>query len=299
MQVFAIGFPNIDPVIVSIPIGSFDLALRWYSLAYIVGILIGWWLAARAISKPSLWRAEKSPMTKAQLDDFVTWIIVGVIVGGRLGAVILYDPARYLAAPIDILKVWEGGMAFHGGFLGVAIALVWFQRRHGLTFWPMSDMLALTAAPGLLLGRLANFINAELWGRPTDLPWGVVFPGHAAQTCAEAVAGTCARHPSQIYEALLEGLILGIVVLWVAFRGQGLKRPGFVTGVFLAGYGLARFVVEFWREPDPFFLSSGESIIYFVEFGAGYGIAMAQILSLPMILLGLFLIFRAPLANDA
>lgn len=291
-----IQFPDISPEIFTIPIGGMTFSLRWYALAYIVGLLIGWWLVARAVRTARLWPGGP-PMTGEQVERLLTWVILGVIIGGRLGYVLFYQPGQYLANPADILKVWEGGMSFHGGFLGVVVAGLWFCRREGIAPLSAGDLMALATPAGLLLGRIANFINAELWGRPTDLPWGVIFPGEAAQACATAAA-PCARHPSQLYEAALEGLILGAIVLWMAFRGGALRFPGRIMGTFLAGYALARFAVEFVRQPDAQFVSEGNPLGLALHLG-GYGLTMGQILSLPMLAAGLWFIARARAAAPA
>ncbi len=208
-----IPFPDISPEIFSIPLFGFEFALRWYALAYITGILIGWRVVVVALKRPALWGASGAPMTARQCEDLLTWVILGVIIGGRIGYVLFYKPADYLAQPGDILKIWQGGMAFHGGFLGVIVAVWLVARRDNLPKLSLADAMSLGIWPGLLLGRVANFINAELWGRPTDLPWGVAFPGYTAQDCGQAIGALCARHPSQLYEAVLEGLVLGALVL--------------------------------------------------------------------------------------
>ena len=288
---FAIRFPDISPEIFSISAFGMDFALRWYALAYIVGILIGWRLAVRALKTPRLWPADRPPMTPAQLEELLTWVIVGILVGGRLGFVLLYQPGYYLANPAQIPAIWQGGMAFHGGLAGVVLATWLHARRHGLPYGSTADLLALATPPGLLLGRIANFVNAELWGRPTDLPWGVIFPGAAAQDCP-GVQGLCARHPSQLYEAGLEGLVLGTILIWLAWRRDWLKLPWRTFGLFVAGYGAARFVVEFVRQPDAQFVEPGNPLGYAVQFGTA-GLTMGQLLSLPMILVGVALILRA------
>jgi len=265
-------------------------ALRWYALAYIVGILIAWGLAARTIARPGLW-AGAPPLTRDQLERLITWVILGVIIGGRLGYVVFYDPAKYLADPAAALRVWDGGMSFHGGFIGVVTAGVLFARKERIPMLSLGDLMGLSVPAGLMLGRIANFINAELWGRQTDLPWGVAFPGIAAQTC-EGIAGVCARHPSQLYEAALEGLLLGALVLWLAWRRGALKTPGRVMGVFIAGYGLARFAVEFVRQPDAQFVSDGNPLGLYLHLN-GWGLTMGQCLSVPMIAVGLWFILRA------
>jgi len=286
-----IPFPDIAPEIFTVSLFGMSFALRWYALAYIAGIVIGWRLVVRTIRKPELWRSNTPPMTAQQVEDMLFWVILGVILGGRLGYVLFYQPAHYLANPGQILQVWQGGMSFHGGALGVIIAAFAYTQRHDIPKLPTADMICLGLAPGLLLGRIANFINAELWGRPTDLPWGVAFPTEAAQFCPE-VAGICARYPSQLYEALLEGLILGGVILWLAWRRGALKRGGVICGTFLSGYGAARFAVEFVRQPDAQFVSDGNPLGLAWQLGE-FGLTMGQILSLPMIAVGLFLIFRA------
>ena len=286
-----IPFPNISPEIFSISLFGTTFALRWYALAYIGGILIGWRLIVMAVSRPQLWPGDTSPMSKDQVEDLLTWIILGVILGGRLGYVLFYKPAYYLSNPSEILMVWEGGMAFHGGFLGVVVAAWIWAGRQGVNRLSLGDSLALAVPTGLLLGRVANFINGELWGRPTDVPWGVAFPGPSAQTC-EGVIGLCARHPSQLYEAALEGLILGTLLLVLAFRRGGLKVPGQLMGLFVAGYGLSRFIVEFFRQADDQFITLDNPMGYVIQLGQA-GVTMGQILSLPMLLIGLAIFFWA------
>lgn len=289
-MIAAIPFPSLSPEIFSVTIFGVDLALRWYALSYIAGILIGWWLVSRALRRADLWPDDTPPLTPAQLEELMTWIILGVILGGRLGYVFFYQPAYFLANPGEILMIWQGGMAFHGGLLGVVIAALLFARRHAIPRLSLTDALCLGTPPGLLLGRIANFINAELWGRPTEVPWGVIFPGTAAQDCP-GVEGPCARHPSQLYEAGLEGLVLGILLIWLVWARKAARTPGVVAGVFFAGYGAARFLVEFVRQPDAQFVSPGNPLGLAWHVG-GYGLTMGQILSLPMILLGLWLILR-------
>lgn len=286
----ALQFPDVSPEIFSVTLFGFELALRWYALAYIVGIVLGWRLAVRAVRQPDLWAGSTPVMTPEQIEDLLTWIILGVILGGRLGFVLFYQPAYYFQNPDEILAVWQGGMAFHGGLLGVILAGFFYTWRHQIARLSTADVMALGVPPGLLLGRLANFINAELWGRQTDLPWGVVFPGGSAQTCP-GVEGPCSRHPSQLYEAGLEGLLLGGLLIWLAWARGALKRPGLIAGTFFAGYGLSRFIVEFFRQPDAQFVSDGNPLGLAWHIG-GWGLTMGQLLSLPMILLGLWLILR-------
>ncbi|MCA2006923.1 prolipoprotein diacylglyceryl transferase [Tritonibacter mobilis] len=287
-----IQFPNLSPEIFSISLFGTEFALRWYALAYIAGILIAWHLAARAVKRPALWPNEAAPMTPRQVEDLMTWIILGVILGGRLGYVLFYQPSVYLENPAQILRIWEGGMAFHGGLLGVVVATWLYARAQNIDKLQIADLVAHTVAPGLLLGRLANFVNAELWGRATDLPWGVAFPGRAAQDCGQALGEICARHPSQLYEAAMEGLILGALILWMVYRRNAFHAPGRILGTFLAGYGIARFIVEFFRQPDAQFISDGNPLGLAWQIG-GYGLTQGQALSVPMIALGLWFILRA------
>ncbi|MCW3476027.1 prolipoprotein diacylglyceryl transferase [Limobrevibacterium gyesilva] len=256
-------FPQFDPVIIQVG----PLAIRWYALAYIVGLVLGWRLVRRL--------AQQAPVvaTPVQVDDFLTWATLGVVLGGRLGYVLFYQPDRFLAAPLEIFAVWQGGMSFHGGMLGVAIAIIWFCRRQRIPILGFADRIAVAAPIGLGLGRVANFINGELWGRPApeDLPWAMIFP----------TGGPVARHPSQIYQALMEGLILFVVMFALSRREALRARFGLLTGIFLTGYALARIIGELFRQPDAFlgFLFAGAT--------------MGQLLSVPMLLVGLALVVRA------
>jgi phosphatidylglycerol:prolipoprotein diacylglycerol transferase len=264
-----------------------DFALRRYALAYILGLVLAWRISLAAVRRVQLWPDNRPPMTAQQIEELMTWIILGVIIGGRLGFVIFYQPAYYLANPLDILKVWQGGMAFHGGFLGVVVAGWVFTGRHGIPRLQAADCIALGVPVGLMLGRIANFINAELWGRPTEMPWGVIFPGADAQDCP-GVVGACARHPSQLYQAGLEGAALLAVMLWLAFRRDALKAPGRITGVFLTGYALARYIVEWFRQADAQFITPDNPLGWVIP-----GFTMGQLLSLPMAAVGLWLLARA------
>ena len=266
---FVLPFPQIKPEIFTIPVGGMEFSLRWYALAYIIGLMIAWRLCAALMRRTRLWRDEKPPMTPEQPEDLLVWMVIGVILGGRLGYVLFYEPARFLAAPAEILQVWNGGMSFHGGFAGVILALVLFCRRNGIPLLQAGDAVALSAPVGLFLGRLANFANGELWGRVTDVPWAMVFPN----------GGPEPRHPSQLYEAGLEGLLLGAILWWLALRRGWLKRPGALIGTFFLGYGLARSLVENFRQMDA-------QLGYVIELGQG-GLSMGQMLSLPMVLIGL------------
>lgn len=275
MPAFAIAFPMIDPVAISI--GPF--AVRWYALAYIVGLLGGWWYARLLVNQPGLWGGTGRRPTQTDLDDLLVYAAVGVVVGGRLGYVLFYNLEHYLAQPAQIFAVWKGGMSFHGGLIGAALGVFLLARRRGLSVLTMFDLASTVAPIGLFFGRIANFINAELWGRPApDFPYAVVFPG----------AGPVPRHPSQLYEALSEGLLL-FVLLALAVRIAGFRRPGLVAGIFAAGYAVARGTCEFFREPDPQlgFLFGRE-----VSALEG-GVTMGMLLSLPLLLAGLFLIWQA------
>lgn len=287
----AIPFPDLSSEIFAISLFGFDFALRWYALAYIAGILIGWRLAVWAVKRPRLWADDTPPMTPRQIEDLLTWVILGIILGGRLGFVLFYMPGHYLSHPLEIPMIWQGGMAFHGGLLGVVLAVWIFCARNRLPLASVSDLLALATPVGLLLGRLANFVNAELWGRPSDVPWAVIFPGQLAQDCGQPFGELCARHPSQLYEATLEGLLLLIVLLWMVNRGW-LKRPGAVAGTFFMGYGFGRFIVEFFRQPDIQFQSPGNPLGLALHLN-GYGLTMGQTLTLPMILGGALTIWVA------
>ncbi|WFE73635.1 prolipoprotein diacylglyceryl transferase [Roseinatronobacter sp. S2] len=289
----AIMFPDISPVIFQIDLGSFTFALRWYALAYIAGFLLGWWIIQSLMKRPTLWPADTAPLPAAKVEGLLTYVIIGVILGGRLGFVLFYQTGYYMAYPAEILRIWEGGMSFHGGFAGVVVAGLVYCRRHAVPPLQLADSMALVAPIGIGLGRVANFVNAELWGRPTTMPWGVVFPGAQAQNCPwDWPVALCARHPTQLYEAALEGAVLFAVLAWLVWRSGWLKTPGAVTGVFIAGYGLARFTVEFWRQADAQFISPDNPLGHVVTLGQA-GISMGQVLSLPMIVIGLALLWRA------
>ncbi|WP_031552231.1 prolipoprotein diacylglyceryl transferase [Parvularcula oceani] len=291
-------YPDIDPVLISLG----PLPIRWYALAYLAGVVLGAVYVGRLIARPELWAPPGSsrpgplapPIDRRQLDDLVSWIILGVILGGRIGFVLFYRP-ELLAIPFGewsrlfgivpfppALAIWEGGMSFHGGMLGVVIVLLLFARRIGGNVFRIADLLACATPIGLFFGRLANFINAELYGRPTDAPWGIVFPEYYDQRAEQWVyaADAVPRHPSQLYEAFLEGLVLFVVLRVLVTRYRVLRHPGAATGVFLAGYGLSRFLVEFFRQPDAYAATLG-----FLTRG--------MLLSLPMILAGAFFVWRA------
>jgi phosphatidylglycerol---prolipoprotein diacylglyceryl transferase len=265
MPALSLPFPAFDPVLVQI--GPF--AIRWYALAYIVGILGGWVYARRIIRAEGLWDG-KAPLTVVDFDDFILWVTLGIILGGRLGYVLFYNPAYFAANPAEIVQLWKGGMSFHGGFVGCVIAVIAFARWRGIPILSLGDIVCGVAPIGLFLGRIANFVNAELWGRTTDVPWAFVFPG----------AGPLPRHPSQLYEATLEGIVL-FAVLAVMMRMGALKRPGTILGAFCLGYGVARTICEFFREPD-------------AQLGFLWGgLTMGMLLSLPLMIAGVVLIMAA------
>ena len=284
-----IPFPDITPEIFTIHLFGMAFSLRWYALAYLVGLILGWRILVWLMRRPALW-GDRAPMRPEQAEELLTWVVLGVVLGGRLGFILFYEPGYYLSNPGQILQLWNGGMSFHGGFLGVVLAAWLYCRKHAIVPLRLADALALATPIGLGLGRIANFINAELWGRPTDLPWGVIFPGEAAQACF-GVTGLCARHPSQLYEAALEGVVLALVLFALVRRGA-LRRPGLVLGVFVMGYGLSRFVVEFFRQADAQFITPDNPLGHVIG-GSVWGLSMGQVLSLPMILIGLAFFLRA------
>jgi phosphatidylglycerol:prolipoprotein diacylglycerol transferase len=261
MPLLALPFPAIDPVLIQIG----PLAIRWYALAYIGGLVVGWQYLRWLVRRPG-WQ-----LTPEALDDLLLYVTLGVVLGGRLGYILFYRADFYLAEPLEILKVWQGGMSFHGGLLGVLAACALFARRRGVAFLETADAIACATPIGLFFGRLANFINGELWGRPSDLPWAIVFPG----------GGPLPRHPSQLYEALLEGVLLFALVTWFALRPRPPGAEGRLGGIFLIGYGAARSIAELFREPDAH-----------LGFLMG-GITMGQLLSLPMVLIGILLVVRS------
>lgn len=290
-------FPDIDPILFSFEVFGRTLAIRWYALSYIAAFLIGTWWYSRLIRNPSLWKDGIAPISKPQLDDLLTWLIVGTILGGRVGFILFYNLGHYLENPAQIIRVWEGGLSFHGGFLGVIIAAVLFCKKNKLSIWGVGDGIAFATTFGLFLVRIANFINAELWGRPTEVPWAMVFPGEAAQNCPVWWLGdVCARHPSQLYEAFLEGFVLFLIIAYLVFKRGWFKIPGQIIGVFLVGYGSARTIVEGFRQGDAQFTGPTNPWGHVIRFGQDFdslGLSMGQILSIPMIVVGLFIIVYA------
>lgn len=263
-----LAFPDIDPIIFSI--GPF--AVHWYGLGYVIGIMFAWWYGKKLLRNHRLWADNQPPMQPEALDDFVIWAALGVVLGGRLGYVLFYNSAYYFSNPLMIPAVWDGGMSFHGGIIGTTIAMIWFARSRGFKVWSMFDVVAAGVPVGLGVVRVANFINDELWGRVSDVAWAVRFPN----------GGGIPRHPSQLYEAFLEGLVLFFILFLLVWVGKKLKAPGFIAGTFVLGYGLSRIIVEFFREPD-------------AQLGYLFGgwLTMGMILSLPMVLIGLWAMWRA------
>jgi phosphatidylglycerol:prolipoprotein diacylglycerol transferase len=263
MGVLAIPFPEIDPV--ALWLGP--LSVKWYGLAYMAGLLLGWLYVKRLLRQDRLWPGNKRPFPPDKADDLLLYMTIGVLVGGRLGNVLFYEPGYYLQNPLEIPAVWKGGMAFHGGLVGSIVAIVLFARRNGVGAWTTLDLCAAATPIGLFFGRLANFINAELWGRPTDVAWAFVF----------REAGPDPRHPSQLYEAGLEGLLLFAVLWWLVHARLALHKPGIVAGTFMAGYGLARSFCELYREPDFSIGPLSAGVLY----------------SLPMVAFGVWMILTA------
>jgi phosphatidylglycerol:prolipoprotein diacylglycerol transferase len=259
MPLLVLPFPAVNPVLVTI--GPF--AIRWYALAYIFGILFGWFYARALIRRDALWGGAP-PLKVADYDDFIVWVTLGIVLGGRLGYVLFYNFPQFAAHPIEIFEVWKGGMSFHGGFLGCVLAVVLFGYVRGVSILSLGDVTCAVGPIGLFLGRLANFVNGELWGRPTDVPWAMVFPN----------GGPVPRHPSQLYEAALEGVVL-FVLLAIAIRMGALRRPGLIIGLFAMFYALMRSFCELFREPD-------------VQLGFLWntGLTMGMLLSIPLFLAG-------------
>ena len=288
-------FPEFDPVLIHLG----PLPIRWYALAYVAGIVLGWWYASRLAKTERLWSPGKPPVTGPQLDDLVLWITLGVILGGRFGYALFYKPAMFAQVftgdswgeRLELLQLWTGGMSFHGGFLGVVIAIAIYANRQKINPLSLGDLIAPVAPLGLFFGRIANFINGELWGRETTVPWAIRFcNARIEQMYGFCPAGNEPRHPSQLYEAGLEGLLLFAILSLAIWKWKMLKRPGFVTGLFLLGYGVCRAALENVRQPD-----AGLEHL-------PLGLTMGMILSTPMMLVGVWLIWRAlkkPVVTEA
>lgn len=275
----ALPFPEISPFVFP-PVGPFEVAgmslgpfgIRWYAMGYVVGILLAWRYGTALIRNARLWPHRGPAATSLQIDDLILWATLGIILGGRLGYLLFYSPATFWEAPGQIVQVWNGGMSFHGGALGVVIATLVFARLNKIDILRLGDVVAASAPFGLFLVRVANFINGELWGRPTDVPWAMVFPN--APTAEP-------RHPSQLYEAGLEGIALFLIMRWATHRAGMLDRRGVVVGLFLAGYGLIRIALEQVREPDLEYMNAFP-----------FGLTMGMMLSAPMVIAGAIFIWR-------
>lgn len=285
-------FPNIDPILVSFQIMDLSFAVHWYAISYIMGFLSAWAWMRFEINRLSLWVDQTPPLTKKHIEDALTWMIIGTILGGRLGYVLFYQFDTFLIDPLRILRVWEGGMSFHGGFIGVMLSAIFYCRKNNLNPWSVGDLIASSSCFGLFFGRIANFANAELWGRPTDAPWAIAFPTQAAQNCGQVLGELCGRHPSQLYEATLEGLILFAVMAFLIFKKHWFKVPGQIIGVFFIGYGLARVIVEGFRQADAQFISLENPMGYIIHLD-NFGLTMGQTLSIPMIFIGFTIIYIA------
>ncbi len=259
----AVRWDNLGLSPIALDLGFFQI--RWYSLAYLAGIVIGWWYLLKLLDRPG------APMARRHADDMVFYATLGILLGGRLGYVLFYKPGFYLQNPGEIIQVWDGGMSFHGGVIGVSLGILYLARKHGLQWLRIHDYVACCVPFGLFFGRLANFVNGELWGRPTDVPWAVVFP----------TGGDIPRHPSQLYEAGLEGLALGLILWFLFWKTDARYQPGRLVGTFILGYGISRFLVELVRQPD----EGLENL--------SWGLTMGQTLTLPMIIGGIYLIATA------
>lgn len=286
----AIPFPEIDPVALSL--GPFEV--KWYGLSYMAGLLLGWFYIRRLLSTPRIWAGDTPPFERDRSDDLLMFITAGVIVGGRLGFVLLYEPGYYLQHPLEILAIWQGGMAFHGALLGCGVAIWLFARVYKVNVLSAMDVCAAAVPIGLFFGRMANFINGELWGRETSMPWGMIFPGvqqylNEPSTEPRLALGwdpLAPRHPSQLYEAALEGVLLFLFIRWLTHNRDALKSPGTAVGTFLVGYGVGRSICElFFRQPDPFHPLTA------------YGLTPGAVYSIPMILLGMLFLAMARRAN--
>ncbi len=283
-------FPDINPYVPLLGPYQFDLlgwhigpiGVRWYALAYIAGITLGWRYCVRLVKTPALWGVREPTATPVQLYDLVLWLTLGTVVGGRLGSMLFYSSHELFTHPLVIFEIWNGGMSFHGGMIGVAVGIVLFSRANKIDMLRLGDLVAPCVPFGLFFGRIANFINGELWGRVTHVPWGMVFCNQTIlNTYHTCEAGTLPRHPSQLYEATLEGIVLFLILRWATHRAKWLQRQGALTGLFLACYAVFRIALENVREPD----------LWMPKFPLG--LTMGMILSVPMFLIGLWLIWRA------
>ncbi len=268
----ALTFPNIDPVIFTLG----PLQIHWYGLAYVVGILFAWWYSRKLVTNKDLWAGKKPPLTSEDLDDFLTWAVIGIIVGGRLGYILFYDFAAFIQNPFRIIEVWKGGMSFHGGLLGVLLAMIVFARKRGFSPFSLFDVIAASAPIGIMSVRITNFINGELFGKPSDLPWAMAFPA----------GGPLPRHPTQLYEAALEGLIMFALLRVLTHAFKRLPQPGFIAGVFILWYAISRIMIEFVRLPDAH-----------IGYLAGNWLTMGMVLSIPLALVGIWSIITSNSRN--
>ena len=261
----AIAFPNIDPVLLRLG----PLQVHWYGIAYVVGILFSWWYTRKLVTTNSLWGNRLPKITSDHLDDFLTWAVVGIILGGRLGYILFYDFGEFAQNPLRIFEIWKGGMSFHGGLLGVLLAMILFARKHGFSPFNLFDIITAAAPVGIFCVRLTNFINGELFGKPTDLPWAIAFPN----------GGPVPRHPSQLYEAALEGLVMFLILWLLTYQWKKLRQPGFIAGAFILWYATSRILIEFVRLPD-------------AQIGYLFGnwLTMGMVLSIPLALTGIWAI---------
>jgi phosphatidylglycerol:prolipoprotein diacylglycerol transferase len=256
MTILAIPYPSIDPV--ALQIGP--LAIKWYGLAYVAGLLLGWLYIKRLLSRPELWAGGRPPFRPELADDLFIWVALGVVVGGRLGNVLLYEPMHYLRNPIEILQIWRGGMAFHGGLVGTIVAMWLFARHNGVPKLSVMDLVAAAVPIGLFFGRIANFINAEVVGIPSSVPWAMAFPGYGPEP----------RHPAQLYEAVLEGAVLFFILRWLVLHRRTLETPGVTGASFLIGYGIFRMVCELFKADE----HAGVLASIFVTTGLAYSVPM-------------------------
>ena len=290
-------YPNINESAFSINLLGLHLNVQWYGLSYIAGILLAWLFMAKLVQNKDLWLSCTSIIERSEVDDLITYMIFGIIVGGRLGYCLFYTPGYYFDNPIKIIFIWEGGMSFHGGFFGVLISGILFGVRKKISLLSLGDLIAFASPPGLFFGRIANFINGELWGKPTTPTFGIQFTKGNGQFCPSPNEIPCFRHPSQLYEAFFEGLVLMIIFYYLVFVSKALKKPGLIFGSFLLGYGVIRFSIEFLREPDAFFITNENPYGYVVEFFPGIGMSMGQLLSVPMFVFGLLMIILVSKRN--
>ncbi len=273
MSLLEIPFPEINPI--ALQVGP--LAVRWYGLAYAAGLIIGWLYIRQLLQRSQLWKNDNAPMSADDADELLLWVAAGVILGGRLGHVLFYQSGYYFSHPMEIFAIWKGGMSFHGGLLGTGLAMYLYARRKGTSVWPVMDLVSAAVPIGLFFGRVANFINAEVVGSPTDMPWGMVFPG----------SGPEVRHPAMLYEAALEGIALFFILRYFTHVRLALKKPGLATGVFLTGYAVFRIFSELFK------------IVDYRLIHADYPVTKGMVYSVPMLFLGLWFIYRARShAND-